>query len=518
MTLPGTGKTTGKTLGPRLRGGDKESQEIIMLSYLPRLATLAAALVLAGCSLAPTYKVPETATVPAFKEAEATQAEGAQWKTATPAEGMHRGEWWKLFGDAELDRLVDAANAQNQDLAAAAARVKQARAFTGVAEADQYPQLSVGFNPTRSQSSAASQGLPDGTPVRPQTVLKAQAFASYEVDLFGRVADNVKAARAEGEAAEDLFRSVQLALQADVAQAYFALRTLDSDRDLLNATIKLREDALKLLRRRYEAGETTDLDPARAEAELGTARADLAGIERRRANQEHALAVLTGLPPAAFSIPSKPFDTAPVAIPPGLPSDLLERRPDIAQAERLMAASNARIGVAKSAFFPRITLTGIFGFESSDLSNLFRWSSRAWALGPLLGSTILQPVIDGGRNRANLAAARAQNEESVAVYRQSVLVAFREVEDSLADVRWLSQQGGALDGALAGARRAARISRSRYDAGAVDYLTVIDADRTVLQSQRDANAVAGLRAAATVSLVRSLGGGWGPVQAEVAAK
>nr|WP_224043611.1 efflux transporter outer membrane subunit [Cupriavidus respiraculi] len=483
-----------------------------MKRALPRLATLAAALILAGCSLAPTYKVPETASVPAFKEAQAAQDEGAQWKVATPAEGAARGEWWKVFGDAELDRLIAAANANNQDLAGAAARLKQARAFTGVAEADLYPQLSVGLDPTRSQPSAASQGLPDGTRVSPQTVLKARAFASYEVDLFGRVADSVRAARAEGDAAEDLYRSVQLALQADVAQSYFALRTLDSDRELLKATIALREDAVKLLKRRFDAGETTDLDPARAEAELGTARADLAGIERRRANQEHALAVLTGVPPAQFALAARPFDAAPVAIPAGLPSELLERRPDIAQAERLMAAANARIGVAKSAFFPRITLTGLFGFESGDLSNLFRWSSRTWMLGPLIGSTIAAPIFDGGRNRANLNAARAQHEETVAGYRQTVLVAFREVEDSLADVRWLSQQATALDGALAGARRAQRISRSRYDAGAVDYLTVIDADRTVLQSQREANQVAGLRAAATVSLVRSLGGGWGPVE------
>ncbi|WP_043436494.1 efflux transporter outer membrane subunit [Cupriavidus sp. HPC(L)] len=482
-------------------------------SWMPRLATLAAALVLAGCSLAPTYKVPETATMPAFKEAEAAQAEGAQWKVATPAEGAERGQWWKLFGDAGLDRLIEAANSNNQDLAAAAARVKQARAFTGVAEADLYPQLSVGLDPTRSQPSAASLGLPDGTPVSPRTVLRARAIASYELDLFGRVADSVRAARAEGEAAEDLFRSVQLTLQADVAQAYFTLRTLDAERQLLRATIALREDAVRLLKRRFDAGETTDLDPARAEAELGTARADLADVERRRANQEHALAVLTGVPPAQFALAERPFDAAPVAIPAGLPSELLERRPDIAQAERLMAAANARIGVAKSAFFPRISLTGVFGFESSELSNLFRWSSRAWLLGPLIGSTIAAPIFDGGRNRANLAAARAQHEEAVAAYRQTVLVAFREVEDGLADVRWLSQQASALDSALAGARRAQRISRSRYDAGAVDYLTVIDADRTVLQSQRAANQVAGLRAAATVALVRSLGGGWGPVQA-----
>ncbi|SDE01289.1 efflux transporter, outer membrane factor (OMF) lipoprotein, NodT family, partial [Cupriavidus sp. YR651] len=236
----------------------------------------------------------------------------------------------------------------------------------------------------------------------------------------------------------------------------------------------------------------------------------------RRANQEHALAVLTGVPPAQFSLAARPFDTAPVAVPPGLPSELLERRPDIAAAERQMAAANARIGIAKAAFFPRISLTALLGFESADLSNLFKWSSRTWMLGPLVGSTIAQTVFDGGRNSSNLVGARAAHEESVARYRQTVLVAFREVEDSLADVRWLSQQGAALDSALAGAKRAQRTSRSRYDAGAVDYLTVIDADRTVLQSQRDANAVAGLRAAATVSLVRSLGGGWGPLPESVA--
>lgn len=494
----------------------KDMNNIVMKQYLPRLGALAAALVLAGCSLAPTYKVPETPTAATFKEADAAATEGAQWKTATPAEGQQRGDWWTVFGDAELARLIEAANAHNQDLAAAAARLKQARAFTGATEADMYPQLSAGFDPTRTQPSAASQGLPDGTRVSPQTVYKARLFANYELDLFGRVASSVNAARAEEKGAEDLYRSVQLALQADTAQAYFALRTLDSDRELLNATIKLREDSLSLLRKRYEAGETTDLDPARAESELGTARADLAGIERRRANQEHALAVLTGVAPSQFGLAARPFDTAPVAVPAGLPSELLERRPDIAAAERQMAAANARIGIAKAAFFPRISLTALFGFESSDLSNLFKWSSRTWMLGPLVGTTVAQTVFDGGRNSSNLAGARAAHEESVARYQQTVLVAFREVEDSLADVRWLSQQATALDGALAGAKRAQRISRSRYDAGAVDYLTVIDADRTVLQSQRDANAVAGLRAAATVSLVRSLGGGWGPLPEAVA--
>ncbi|WP_244788317.1 efflux transporter outer membrane subunit [Cupriavidus pauculus] len=479
------------------------------ISFTSALAPLAAALLLAGCSLAPTYKVPETASTAAFKEAAAAQVEGTQWKLATPAEGARRGAWWTLFGDAELDRLISAADSANQDLAAAAARLRQARALVGVAEADLYPQLSVGLDPSRAQTSAAANLLPDGTPVPPQTVLRARAFASYELDLFGRVASSTAAARADGQAAEELFRTVQLALQADVAQAYFALRTLDSEHALLDATIVLRTDALKLLQRRFDAGETTDLDPARAEAELGTARAELAAVERRRATQEHALAVLTGLPPAGFALAPRPLDLAQVAVPAGLPSELLERRPDIAQAERMMASANARIGVAKAAFFPRISLTGLLGVESGDLSNLFKWSSRVWMLGPLAGSAIAAPLFDGGRNSANLAASRAQHEESAARYRQTVLVAFREVEDSLADTRWLSQQARALDAVIAAARRAQRISRSRYEGGAVDYLTVIDADRTVLQAQREASQVAGLRAAATVSLVRSLGGGWG---------
>ncbi|CAG9165858.1 efflux transporter outer membrane subunit [Cupriavidus pampae] len=476
---------------------------------LPRLATLATAMVLAGCSLAPTYNVPDTVTTATFKEAEAAQAEGVEWKTATPADGHSRGEWWRIFGDDELSRLIEAANSSNQDLAAAAARVRQARAFTGATESDLYPQLSVGVDPTRTQYSSASVAYLGGSMPPVQTLIRARAIASYELDLFGRVASSVNAARANDQAAQNLFQSVQLALQADVAQAYFQLRTLDGDREILNSTIRLREDALTLLRMRYQAGETTDFDPARAEAELGTARADLAATERRRANQEHALAVLTGLPPSAFTLGAKRLDVRPLSVPPGMPSELLERRPDIAQAERQMAAANARIGVARAAFFPRISLSAFFGFESSNFADLFKYSSRAWAMGPLLGSTIAQTVFDGGRNSANLAGARASHEESVAAYRQTVLTAFREVEDSLADVRWLSQQSTALDGAIAGARRAQRISRSRYDAGATDYLTVIDADRTVLQSEREANTVAGLRASATVSLVRSLGGGWG---------
>ncbi|MGY2492781.1 efflux transporter outer membrane subunit [Cupriavidus sp. CP313] len=478
---------------------------------LSRVATLATALILAGCSLAPTYKVPETATTAGFKEAEAAQTEGVLWKTATPADGQARGEWWKVFGDEALNKLIDAANANNQDLAAAAARVEQARAFTGATEADLYPHLSLGVDPTRTQYSNASVGYLGGSTPPVQTLIRARGIASYELDLFGRVASSVNAARADDEAARKMFRSVQLALQADVAQAYFQLRTLDSDRDILNATIKLREEALTLMRKRFESGQTTDFDPARAEAEFGTARSELAATERHRANQEHALAVLTGLPPAAFTLSAKALKPTPLSIPAGMPSELLERRPDIAQAERRMAAANARIGVARAAFFPRISLSAFLGFESSNFADLFKYSSRAWAVGPLVGSTIAQTVFDGGRNSANLTGARAAHEESVAAYRQTVLTAFREVEDSLADVRWLSQQSTALDSAIAGTKRAQRISRSLYDAGAADYLTVIDADRTVLQSQRDANTVAGLRASATVSLVRSLGGGWGPL-------
>jgi len=471
---------------------------------------LGALLVLAGCSLAPTYEVPAAATPTAFKEtAPLPASEAGNWKTAQPSEATARGEWWKVFADPKLDELEQQAQDANQNLRAAAARVKEARALNQAARAGLFPTLDAGFGPTRQKVSAASQFQPDGANVPQQTFWRAQASASYEVDLFGRVASNVDAAKADTQQSEALFRSVLLALQADVAQNYFALRELDAEADVFSNAVQLREQALKLVQRRFAEGDITELDVQRAQAELATARSDAMTVQRLRAASEHSLAVLLGKAPAEFSLVPTPLQPVNLRVPPGLPSALLERRPDVAAAERAMAAANARIGVAKAAFFPSLTLTGTGGFESATLGDLFKWSSRAFLLGPLAGTALNVPIFDGGRRKGNLANARAVYEEDVANYRQQVLNAFREVEDNLSDMRILEAQTQAQSDAVNASQRAADLSRTQYTEGAVDYLNVIDAQRSVLQAKRAAVQLQGVQAAATVNLIRALGGGWG---------
>jgi multidrug efflux system outer membrane protein len=461
---------------------------------------------LAGCSLAPKFERPEIETPAQFKEL--TPAERGNWKTAQPAEAQPRGEWWKVFNDPVLDQLEADAIAANQNLKAAAARVSQARALVGVAKADRIPQVDAGFGPSRIKPTGTSLGLPQGTDIAPYTVWRGVLSVSYEVDLFGRISDNINATRSDYEGSEATLRSVQLALQADVAQTYFALRESDEELSLLRSTVGLREDSVRLLQRRFELGEIGELDVARARTELATNRSDAIALERQRAQLEHALAVLLGKPAASITVVPAPLLSAMPAIPAGLPSSLLERRPDIAAASRTMAAANARIGVAKAAFFPVLNLTAQGGFESAELGDLFKWSSRAWALGPLIGTILAMPLIDGGRNQANLDRSYAVLEESVANYRQRVLVAFAEVEDQLANVRTLDDQAQATRDAVASASRAQRIAQVRYNAGATGYLDAIDAQRSLLSIQRLETQIKGARATSTVALIRALGGGW----------
>jgi multidrug efflux system outer membrane protein len=452
---------------------------------------------LAACSLAPTLERPAIETPAEFKQL--TPEERGNWKTAQPAEAQPRGEWWRAFGDPQLDALEAEATAANQSLKVAAARVAQARALVGVVNAERSPRVDAGFGPSRIK--------PSGEP--PSTVWRGLLTVSYEVDLFGRVADSVAAARSDFEGVQAAYQSVQLALQADVAQTYFALRQADDELALLRDTLRLREDSVRLLQRRFDLGEINELDLSRARTELSTTRSDAIALERRRAQLEHALAVLLGRAPASFSLAPAPLAGAMPAIPAGLPSALLERRPDIAAASRAMAAANSRIGVAKAAFFPVLNLTATGGYESGELSDLFNWSSRTWALGPLFGTVLTLPVFDGGRNQANLERSYAVLEESVAGYRQQVLVAFAEVENSLVDVRTLDEQGQATREAVASAGRALAIAQARYRAGATGYLDVIDAQRSLLTVQRLETQIRGARAGSTVALIRALGGGWG---------
>jgi len=482
----------------------------LMKRWLGLPALMASLLVVAGCSLAPTYEKPDVNPPAAYKETPTlSPTEAGTWKTAQPSEEMLRGEWWTVFDDATLNDLERQAQKANQNLKAAAARVKESRAINQTARAGLFPTLDAGFGPTREKFSPASQFLPPDGNVPAQTLWRAQASVSYEVDLFGRVSNSVQAANADTEQSQALFRSVQLALQADVAQNYFNLRELDAEADVFSRTVTLREEALKLVQRRFAEGDISELDVARARSELATARSDAMTVQRLRAASEHGLAVLLGKAPAQFTMAANPLKPVTVRLPPGLPSSLLERRPDIAAAERSMAAANARIGVAKAAFFPSLTLTGSGGFESATLGDLFNWSSRTFLLGPFAGTMLNLPIFDGGRRKGNLANARAIYEEDVANYRQQVLVAFREVEDNLSDLRILETQTTTQADAVNASVRAAQLSRRQYTEGAVNYLDVIDAERTVLQSQRAAVQLAGTQAVSTVNLIRALGGGWG---------
>ena len=466
------------------------------------------AILLTACA-APEFKQPAMEVPAAFKEPQAavkTAADGTQWKVAQPAEQQARGEWWLAFNDPALNELIAEATRNNANLAVAAARVKQARAIAGIAEADRIPQVGVGVGTQRTRSSALELGLPAGTPVPPQTSYTANLTASYEVDLFGRVSSNVAAARGDSATVEANYRSVLLALQADVAQTYFRLRATDAELATLEQTVRLREENVKVNQRRFDLGDIGEFDLSRAKTELSTTRVEAIGLQRQRTTAEHALAVLLGKPAASFTAGVSPLlDSALMpSIPAGLPSSLLERRPDIAAAQRAMEASNARIGVARSAMFPALNISANGGGVSDHFSDVFKWSSRSWVLGALMS----MPLIDGGRNRNNITRSEAALEESVGTYRQSVLTAFAEVEDNLAGLRILSGQTAQIEDAVVSARRSADLAQKLYDAGSSSYLELLDAQRNLAAVERSAVQLRGSRAVTTVALIRSLGGGW----------
>lgn len=456
------------------------------------MAALLVALLLAACSTVPTLETPAVPMPSAFREA----PDGTRWKVAQPAEAQPRGEWWLAFKDPALTSLVNEATRANANLAIAAARVKQARALAGIAAADRTPQVNAGLGVQRAGAET----------VAPATGYRARLTASYEVDLFGRVGASTSAARADAAASEATYRSVLLALQADVAQTYFRLRETDAELATLERSVALREQSVKINQSRYDNGDIGEFDLARARTELASARAEAIGLQRQRTRAEHALAVLLGKPAAAYVAEANPLPDAivPPVIPAGLPSSLLERRPDIAAAQRTVVASNARIGVARSAMFPSVLLNGGLGTDAASASNLFKWSAHSWVIGALLN----MPVIDGGRNKANVARSEAVLEESVAAYRQNVLVAFAEVEDNLAGLRILEGQAAQLDAAVTSARRSAELAQKLYQAGRSSYLDLLDAQRNLAAAERNAVQVRGDRAVTTVALIRSLGGGW----------
>jgi multidrug efflux system outer membrane protein len=487
------------------------------------VAPLLAALLLTACA-APEFKQPAVAVPSAFKESQEllanpaqvqTAADGTRWKQAQPAEQQARGEWWLAFNDPALTQLIGEATKANANLAVAAARVKQARAIAGIAEADRIPQVGVGVGAQRARSSPLELGLPQGTPVSPQTSYRASLTASYEVDLFGRVSSNVSAARNDAATVEANYRSVLLSLQADVAQTYFRLRATDAELATLDDTVHLREENVKVNQRRFDLGDIGEFDLSRAKTELATSRAEAIGLQRQRVTTEHALAVLLGQPAANFTAGVSPLLDSSLmpAIPAGLPSTLLERRPDITAAQRTMEASNARIGVARAAMFPALNINAAAGGVGGTFAEVFKWSSRSWVLGALMSA----PLIDGGRNKNNVIRSEAALEESVASYRQSVLVAFSEVEDNLAGLRILAGQTREIDDAVVSARRSADLAQKLYNAGRSSYLDLLDAQRNLSAVERNAVQLRGNRAVTTVALIRALGGGWDSAPVKVAA-
>jgi multidrug efflux system outer membrane protein len=425
-------------------------------------------------------------TPPEYKE---------NWAIAAPADAQPRGEWWKAFRDPVLDDLVARAGRANASIQVAAARLQQARAVARITDADRSPQVGVGVGAQRSRDTINGG---------PRSVFSAGADLSYEVDLFGRLSHASKAAVLDATSREALLQSARLLVQAQVAQTYLALRALDTERELVRTTLLTYRETLALTERRWRAGDVAELEVARSATEVAATESEALALERRRAELEHALAVLVGEAPSGFSLPAADWNTALPVIPAGVPSTLLTRRPDVSAAQYEMLAAQTRVGVAKAAWFPNIALTASGGYASTELSDLFLWSSRAWALGALAAL----PIFDGGRRKAGVESAAAEMDAAVASYRDRVLVAFKDVEDQLAALRLLNEQAEAQARAVASAGRTTALSGARYRAGYVSQLELLDAQRSELRNRREALQVRSARYQSTVALVRALGGAW----------
>jgi NodT family efflux transporter outer membrane factor (OMF) lipoprotein len=470
------------------------------------LAALAALALVAGCAVGPDYHRPPalgTNAVPAqFGDHSITNT--GEWKTAEPAAQLPRGAWWKIYADAELDRLETLAASNNQQIAVAVANFDQARAAVKVAQANFFPQISANPSATRQRTSAnvLSSGGNNGS--RTYNTFNVSADASWELDVFGRIRRQTESTRAELTATVEDLESLKLSIQAEVAIDYFTLRALDAQSEFLNQTAVAYQRALELTQNRMKSGVADELDVAQAETQLKSARAQIPAVDLQRAQTRHALAVLCGQTATTFALTSATVGSTNLpVIPLSVPSEWLESRPDISAAERRMAAANANVGVAKAAFYPRILLNGSGGFQSISASTLFDWPSRLWAVGP----TLQLPLFTGGLNRAQLASAKAAYTGAVATYRQTVLTAFQDVEDQLAAQHFLASQLEEETSAMASARRALDIANYRYKSGVEQYLDVITAQTTELTHEQTVIQLRGQRLATSVSLVKSLGAG-----------
>lgn len=455
-----------------------------------RLLPLALALVLAGCA---SSAIVDTSQLPAAPTAFKESATAVPSTTVSP---QMQGQWWMAFADPVLDGLISKANGNNSNIQVAAGRLAQARALAGQLDANRIPQFGVGAGATRQLNATTGNVA--------QTVASAGANLSYEVDLFGKLSGASNAASLDAASREALLRSTQLLVQADVAQTYLSLRALDAERELVRSTLQAYQDTLHLTEVRFREGDVAELDVARVRSEAASTESEVLALDQRRAVLEHALAVLVGEVASNFELTPTTWATALPAIPAGVPSTVLTRRPDIAAAQNTMQAAQARVGVAKAAWFPTFSLTANGGYAAPEVQDLFKLSTQAWGVGALLSL----PIFDGGRREAGVQGANAELGIALANYREQVLVAFRDVEDQLAALRLLADQSEAQSRSVASSSRATVLSGSRYRNGFVSQLELLDAQRSELRNRRQALQVKAAQYLATVGLIRALGGGW----------
>ncbi len=461
-------------------------------------ALLASMLVLSGCAVGPDYVKPDMQVPATFKEQQG-------WKTAQPQDELPRGKWWEIFGDAELNQLVAQVAVSNQNIRAVEAQFRQARALSQQARSAYFPTLTGGVSTIRNKP-ASNVGNAQNFNPSINTSYRMSLDASWEPDIWGRVQRSVEASTAGIQASSADIEAAKLSAQAGLAQNYFLLRIADARKQLLDDTVAAYERSLQLTRNQYAVGVVARGDVVASETQLKSAQAQAVDIGVQRAQFEHAIAILMGKIPAEFSL--APATSAFVAVPPQIPlgvaSALLERRPDIAAAERRAAQANASIGVAQAAYFPALTLSGTLGYQSRSFAQWLTLPSRFWTLGPALAQTIF----DAGLRRAQKAQAMAVYDQNVANYRQTVLTAFQEVEDNLAALRILEEEARLQDDAVKSARESVQITRNQYKAGIVDYLNVVNVETIALTNERTALNIQSSRLVAAVLLIKALGGGW----------
>ena len=462
-----------------------------------------------ACTVGPRYSRP-AAPAPA-PDAWKTQP---PWEQAAPKDSIPKGSWWQIFHDPSLDAYEEELLKANQSLVAARDRLDQARSLARVATAGLFPQVSAdpsavrergsGNRPLNGAAPTVFNGITQTVPPYTQSVYTIPFSINYEVDLFGRVRRDVEAANASLQSTAADLGNVQLILTAELAADYFMLRELDAEYQVVQESVGYQRKGLDLVDNRHNGGIASGLEVAQQAALLDSTLSQLALVQQSREQYEHAIAVLLGRPASNFTLSAAPLKATPPPVPLGVPSDVLERRPDIATAERQMAYENAEVGIARAAFYPHITLSGSGGWQSTDISSLLNAPSLFWSL----GADALQPIVEGGRNRANLAAARSAYDQAVANYRQSVLTAFQEVEDGISNLSTLAQALKTQAAAVEDARRALEIANNRYVGGVTTYLDVITAQTTLLTSERLETQLLGQQMVSAVYLVKALGGGW----------